>query len=292
MITAAAAPQDLCIFSVDVEDWFHILDLPGLPDLAKWASLPSRVRGDFMRLLDLFDEQNVQVTCFFLGWVAERFPALVREAAQRGHEIASHGFSHTLVYEQTRDEFSADVGRAKNVLEQIAGTSVAGYRCPGFSVTEKTPWFFDVLAETGYTYDSSIFPAVRQFGGMPGANIAPHRIGGTKAPMLEFPISVTPFLGQNICFFGGGYLRLFPYWMIRRMGQRVLADGRPVVFYIHPREIDVGHPRLPMALGRRFRSYVNLETTEPKIRRILRDFRVTSYANYIEQTGLRTHAIS
>jgi polysaccharide deacetylase family protein (PEP-CTERM system associated) len=291
-MTATNIQSELSIFSVDVEDWFHILEIPGLPDYAQWASLPSRVCGNFMRLLDIFDEHSVQVTCFFLGWVAERFPVLVREAAQRGHEIASHGFSHTLVYEQTRAEFSADVTQAKNVLEQITGATVAGYRCPGFSVTEQSPWFFDVLAETGYTYDSSVFPAVRQFGGLPGANVAPHSISGTKAPLLEFPISVAPILGRNICFFGGGYLRLFPYWMIRRMGKRVLADRRPVVFYIHPREIDVGHPRLPMRRGRRFRSYVNLETTEPKIRQILRDFRVTSYANYIQQTGLRANKIS
>jgi len=268
------------IFSVDVEDWFHILDDPGVPTIDQWAGLPSHVEKNFTRLLDIFSdcgEKNVQVTCFFLGWVAERFPHLVKEAAARGHEVASHGYEHRLVYEQSRHEFYEDVRHARLRLEDISGVQVAGYRAPGFSTTAETPWFFDVLAEAGYQYDSSVFPAARGHGGMPQGRREPYRV--SEGQLLEFPITVADLMGKPMCFFGGGYLRLFPYWLIRRMAHQVLSEGRPVVFYVHPREIDPAHPRLPMGRKRQFKSYVNLETTEVKLRRILQDFPVTTFKN-------------
>ncbi|HEY5176714.1 MAG TPA: XrtA system polysaccharide deacetylase [Terriglobales bacterium] len=268
------------IFSVDVEDWFHLLDDPSVPAIDQWASLPSYVERDFSKLLDLFSEKDVQVTCFFLGWVAERFPHLVKEAASRGHEVASHGYGHRLVYELSRTEFYEDVRGARLLLEDIAGVEVVGYRAPGFSTTDETPWFFDALAEAGYQYDSSVFPAQRGHGGMPGGRREPHRIGGHEA-LLEVPITVSDLLGKPMCFFGGGYLRLFPYWLIRKMALQVLSEGRPVVFYVHPREIDPAHPRLPMSPIRRFKSYVNLDTTEAKLRRILQDFPVTTFKNLL-----------
>jgi len=268
------------IFSVDVEDWFHLLDDPSVPTIDQWASLPSCVEKNFSKLLDIFSEKNVQVTCFFLGWVAERFPHLVKEAVARGHEVASHGYGHHLVYEQNRDEFFEDVHRARQLLEDISGVAVAGYRAPGFSTTHDTPWFFDALADAGYQYDSSVFPAERGHGGMPKGRREPHRIGNGDG-LLEVPITVANLLGRPMCFFGGGYLRLFPYWLVRRMARQVLSEGRPVVFYIHPREIDPSHPRLPMGRKRRFKSYVNLETTEAKLRRILRDFPVTTFQSML-----------
>jgi polysaccharide deacetylase family protein (PEP-CTERM system associated) len=264
------------IFSVDVEDWFHLLDDPSVPTIDQWASLPSHVEKNFSRLLDIFSEENVQVTCFFLGWVAERFPHLVKEAVARGHEIASHGYGHRLVYEQGRANFYEDVRRARLLLQDVSGVEVAGYRAPGFSTTHDTPWFFDALTEAGYQYDSSVFPAERGHGGMPRGRREPHRIGDNGG-LLEVPITVADLLGRPMCFFGGGYLRLFPYWLIRRMARQVLSEGRPVVFYIHPREVDPGHPRLPMSRTRQFKSYVNLETTEVKVRRVLRDFPVTTF---------------
>ena len=270
------------IFSVDVEDWFHILDVPSAPPISEWASLPSRVEMNFTRLLDLFDEKNVSVTCFFLGWVGEKFPHLVKEAASRGHEVASHGYGHRLVFEQTRQEFAADVRRARVLLEDIVGAPVRGYRAPGFSTTEQTPWFFDVLAEAGHEYDSSVFPAPRGHGGLRGGRREPHHLGADDK-LTEVPITVADLMGKPMCFFGGGYLRLFPYWLIRRMSKRVLAEGRPVVFYVHPREIDPSHPRLPMSRKRSFKSYVNLETTESKIRHILQDFPVTTFKNVISK---------
>ncbi|MGB7552863.1 MAG: XrtA system polysaccharide deacetylase [Candidatus Korobacteraceae bacterium] len=268
------------IFSVDVEDWFHILDHPSVPTIDQWASLPSRVERNFTKLLDLFSETNVQVTCFFLGWVAERFPHLVKEAANRGHEVASHGYGHRLVYELSRTNFYEDVRHARLLLEDVSGAEVVGYRAPGFSTTDETPWFFDALAEAGYRYDSSVFPAQRGHGGMPQGRREPHRVG-EHVELLEVPITVADLLGKSMCFFGGGYLRLFPYWLIRKMALQVLAEARPVVFYIHPREIDPEHPRLPMSRARRFKSYVNLESTEVKLRRILHDFPVTTFKNVL-----------
>ncbi len=267
------------IFSVDVEDWFHILDDPSVPTIEQWAGLPSRVENNFSKLLDIFSENNAQVTCFFLGWVAERFPHLVKEAAERGHEVASHGYGHRLVYEQGRDEFYDDVRGARLLLEDISGVEVVGYRAPGFSTTDDTPWFFDALAEAGYQYDSSVFPAPRGHGGMPHGQHDPHRVG--EAQILEVPITVADLMGKPMCFFGGGYLRLFPYWLIRKKALQILSEGRPVVFYVHPREIDPEHPRLPMSATRRFKSYVNLETTEGKLRRILQDFPVTTFKNIL-----------
>lgn len=271
-----------CVFSVDVEDWFHILDVPSAPDLAQWGNLSSRVERNFRVLLETFEQKGVTVTCFFLGWIAERFPSLVREAVSQGHEIASHGYAHKLTYQMTPDAFYQDAVRSKKILEDIAGRAVWGYRAAGFSVTHNTDWFFDELIAAGYLYDSSVFPAERGHGGMAGQRRAPFWIMRPAGQLFEFPVSVAEVLGKSICFFGGGYLRVFPYGVIRRMTRNVLSEGRPVIFYIHPREIDPEHPRLPMNWNRRFKSYVNLNSTMPKIRRLLTDFPVTSFERLIE----------
>jgi polysaccharide deacetylase family protein (PEP-CTERM system associated) len=281
-----------CIFSVDVEDWFHVLDLPSAPRPAQWDLLPSRVEQGFLRLLDLFSERDVQVTCFFLGWVARRFSHLVKEADKRGHEIASHGCLHRLVYEMTRSEFLADAIESRKVLEDIVGRRVVGYRSAGFSVVEETPWFFDALIEAEYGYDSSVFPAKRGHGGLRTDQLAPFFVGSPSGALIEFPITVAKILSMPICFFGGGYLRLFPLSLIEAMTSRVLAERRPVVFYIHPREVDPSHPRLPMSLGRRFKSYVNLRTTEAKIRRLLRRFPMTTFQNFIANDLNRVAGLS
>jgi polysaccharide deacetylase family protein (PEP-CTERM system associated) len=273
-----------CIFSIDVEDWFHILDLPSTPDIAEWDALPSRVEKNFHALLDVLDEKKVKATCFFLGYVAKRFPHLVREAVARGHEPASHGYAHRLVYTQTEGEFLEDARRARQTIEDAAGRAVSGYRSSGFSVTDKTPWFFDKVREAGYRYDSSVFPAARGHGGLAGARTEPHVM--TKAgDLVEFPITVANVLGKPMCFFGGGYLRLYPYGVIRAMSRRVLEEGRPVVFYVHPREVDPSHPRLPMGRARAFKSYVNLRTTEKKIRRIADDFELTTFEGFLAERG-------
>jgi polysaccharide deacetylase family protein (PEP-CTERM system associated) len=274
------------IFSVDVEDWFHILDVPAAPALSEWDRQPSRVEKNFTRLLDIFSDKDVEVTCFFLGWIAERYPDLAREAARRGHEVASHGYSHRLVYEMTPQEFSEDVIKARKLLEDLVGRPVLGFRSAGFSATESTPWFFDRLVEAGYAYDSSIFPASRGHGGLKSARRAPYIVADGPNRFVEFPISVATVFGRPVCFFGGGYLRAFPYFIVRKMARRVLREGRPVVFYIHPREVDPGQPRLPMPFVRRIKSYVNLKTTEAKIRGILDDFEVTTFERFLKEDSL------
>jgi polysaccharide deacetylase family protein (PEP-CTERM system associated) len=276
------AAKQSCIFSVDVEDWFHILDVAGLPRMEQWASLPSIVETSFARLLDLFDERGVRVTCFFLGWIAERYPHLVREAVRRGHEPASHGYGHELTYRLSRAQFLQDVRHSKKLIEDIAGRPVLGYRSPGFSCTAEVPWFFGALIEAGYQYDSSVFPGRHAHGGLAGAELGPYRVFVDGASLQEFPMSVVRIGGSQLCFFGGGYLRLFPYPLVRHMAERVMAEDRPVIFYTHPREIEPTQPRLPMNLVRRFKSYVNLASTEAKLRSILQDFEVRTFEAFME----------
>jgi polysaccharide deacetylase family protein (PEP-CTERM system associated) len=269
-----------CVFTIDVEDWFHILDLSSTPNISEWDALPSHLERNFLRLLDILSETNTRATCFFLGWVAERFPDLVREAVQRGHEVASHGYSHRLVYGMTPGEFLEDVTHAKKVIEDASGQQVLGYRAPGFSVTEETPWFFDRLMEAGYRYDSSVFPGPRGHGGLRNGRCAPYRLGPADE-FVEFPVSVERIAGRPVCFFGGGYLRLFPYSLVKSMTRRVLSQDRPVIFYVHPREIDPGQPRLAMSLARRVKSYINLSSTEGKIRKLCTDFEMAPFQDIL-----------
>ncbi len=270
-----------CVFSVDVEEWFHILDVPSTPPIGMWDRQESRVEASFRRMLDLFAEKRVRTTLFFLGWVAERLPQLVRDAAAQGHEIASHGYAHELVYKHDRRHFTEDVRKAKAIIEDAAGVPVRGYRAPGFSVTRETPWFFEALAATGHAYDSSIWPGDRNHGGWPGALPVPHVVPTAQGDLVEFPISMGRLLGRDLYFFGGGYLRFFPYPLIRDRARAVLAEDRPVVFYLHPREVDPDHPRLPMSAKRRFMSYVNLRTTEPKMRRGFDDLPMTTFGDLL-----------
>jgi polysaccharide deacetylase family protein (PEP-CTERM system associated) len=275
-----------CIFTIDVEDWFHILDLPSTPPLSQWDALPSRLEKNFLKLLDLLSETNTRATCFFLGWVAERFPNLVREASRRNHEVASHGYSHQLAYQLTPNEFFQDAVRSKKLIEDVSGEAVLGYRASGFSVTEDTPWFFDKLMDAGYRYDSSVFPASHGHGGLRDGHIAPYRLGPTLG-FMEFPMSVASVAGQSICFFGGGYLRFFPYLLVKTMTRRVLDQGRPVIFYVHPREIDPEHPRLPMGWKRQFKCYINLSSTEGKIRKIVSEFEMVTFREFLETEVVR-----
>ncbi len=271
------------IFSIDVEDWYHILDVPSAPEISGWDGLPARVEDNFRRLLDILGETQSPATCFFIGHIARRFPHLVREAKARGHEIASHSYAHRLVYTMTPKEFLDDATDSRKILEDISGAPVTGYRASGFSVTEATPWFFETLVEAGFKYDSSTFPASRGHGGMKNGRLAPYRRQTPAGELVEFPVSVAEVFGKRLCFFGGGYLRLSPYPLVKHMSNVVLGEGRPVIFYVHPREIDPHHPRLPMNALRTFKTYVNLRTTEQKIRNILAEFPVTTFSDYLSQ---------
>jgi polysaccharide deacetylase family protein (PEP-CTERM system associated) len=272
-----------CVFTVDVEDWFHIPGSHKGQNVAEWETLPSHVSKNFRIMLEIFAAKKVHVTCFFLGWVAEHFPELVKEASSLGHEIACHGYSHRLVYEMTPEEFLGDITKAKHILENITGSTIRGYRAPCFSITKDTPWFFDKLLEAGYRFDSSVFPGARRFGGLETSAWDPSEIDTAFGRVAEFPITVVRVLGRPTCFFGGGYLRLFPYPLIRKFGMQVLQEGRPIIFYVHPREIDPSHPRLPMNPVARFKSYVNLSTVRSKIEMILDDFNFTTFGEMMAQ---------
>lgn len=270
-----------CIFTVDVEDWFHILDVRSSPPISQWDELPSRVERNFLRMLDILEEHGVRATCFILGWIARKHPNLVREAVRRGHEPASHGYAHRLAYRMTEQEFYTDVAESRRMLEQVAGRSVVGYRCPGFSVTETLPWFFESLVRAGYKYDSSVFPGRRSHGGMRNGLMAPHVIHSHSGELIEFPMTLSSILGVRVCLYGGGYLRLFPISLTRSLAHRVLGEGRPVIFYVHPRDIDPHQPRLSMGLTRRFRSYVNLASTEGKLRILLKTFQFKRFEDLL-----------
>jgi polysaccharide deacetylase family protein (PEP-CTERM system associated) len=259
------------VFTIDVEDWFHIMEVTGTPDLTAWDSLPTHIERNFRTLLELLAAYNVKATCFVLGWVARRFPRLLREAAELGHDIASHGYDHRVVSGLSPAQFREDIRTAKAAIEDAIGGPVHGYRAPGFSITWHTPWAFDEIIEAGYIFDSSVFPAAHGHGGMPEAPRHPYVIRSPAGRLIEFPLSIadTPF-GPR-CFSGGGYLRLIPLWLVLALAKRVRSNGRGVIWYIHPREIDPGHPRLRMSLQRQFRSYVNLRGTAEKLKAILRD---------------------
>ena len=271
------------IFSIDVEDWFNLSGTGFEPPPSEWDRLESRIERNLHTLLELLAAAGGTATCFVVGYFAKRFPHLIREAVAAGHEIASHSYFHRLVYEMSADEFYQDVLATRKLLEDVSGRAVRGFRAPAFSVTAQTPWFFEKLVEAGYRYDSSVFPAPHQTGGLATDCLAPHRLETPAGALTEFPITAVRLLGRPMCFFGGGYLRLFPYPLIRAMGYSALNEGRPVVFYVHPREIDPEHPRMPLSWRRKFTCYVNLRSTRPKIRRILRDFNVSSFDKYMAQ---------
>ncbi len=275
------------IFSIDVEDWFNLSGTGSEPPPSDWGRLESRVERNFRGLLELLAEGGGTATCFFVGYFAKRFPHLVREAMAGGHEIASHSYYHRLVYQMSPGEFYEDALAARKLLEDISGRPVRGFRAPAFSVTQQTPWFFDKLVEAGYGYDSSVFPAHHQTGGLATDKLGPHSVQTPAGALAEFPITVVRILGKPMCFFGGGYLRLFPYPVIRTLGRRALREGRPVVLYVHPREIDPDQPRMPLSRRRRFTCYVNLRSTRPKIGQILRDFHVTSFDDYISNGAIQ-----
>lgn len=259
--------------TVDVEDYFQVEALSRVIHPADWPAWEPRVEGNVERILALLAGAGYHATFFTLGCVAERFPAMVRRIVAAGHELASHGFAHGRADRQTPDAFRTDIRAAKHLLEDIAGVAVAGYRAPCFSIGAANPWAFDVIAEAGYRYSSSVYPIRHDTYGMPGAPRLPFRAGASG--LLELPLATTRMLGCTLPCAGGGYFRLFPYalsrWLLRR---RQAAERRPCVFYFHPWELDPGQPRVGGLSARsRFRHYLHLERTEGRLRRLLADFR-------------------
>jgi polysaccharide deacetylase family protein (PEP-CTERM system associated) len=274
--------------TVDVEDYFHVAALSGAIDRARWDDMQLRVHASTEKLLEVFDEVGLRATFFVLGWVAERRPQLVRMIHKAGHEIASHGYSHSLVYEQTPHAFREETTRSKAVLEAITGSPVEGYRAASYSITPKSRWALDILAESGFVYDSSVFPVRHDLYGMPGAPRFPHVLTTDEGRQLvEFPPGTVRLFGQNLPAPGGGYFRLYPYSLTRWLLRRVVQGERmPAIFYLHPWEVDPDQPRVNVGFRSRFRHYNNLEKCEVRLRRLVRDFRFGAVRDVLESISL------
>ncbi|MGH8191979.1 MAG: XrtA system polysaccharide deacetylase [Rhodanobacteraceae bacterium] len=259
--------------TVDVEDYFQVAAFEKCISREDWPRWPVRVEGNTRRVLELFERHGVHATFFVLGWVAQRFPALVRDIGAAGHEIASHGFGHERLTTIRRREFRNGITRTKHLLEDISGGEVKGYRAPSYSIDPDTLWAYEELREAGYRYSSSIVPIHHDLYGMPDAPRFAFVAEGSG--LLEIPVTTVRFGGRNWPCGGGGYFRLLPYALFRLGLRRVnRREHRPGVFYFHPWEVDPGQPRVPgVALKNRVRHYLNLTRTMPRLERLLRDFR-------------------
>jgi len=264
--------------SVDVEDYFHAEAFSDVVSRSDWSSYPTRVEQNTRRVLELFERHGVRGTFFVLGWVAEKFPGLIREIADAGHEIACHSYWHRLIFKLDPKEFNDDTCRAKNVIEQAAGGEVYGYRAPTYSIIGKSIWALDVLAELGFTYDSSIFPIRHDTYGMPYAPRTPFRIQTTAGELTEYPITTFRIWGsRNWPVGGGGYLRILPWWYTEAGIRRAQSEGLPLIVYVHPWEIDPEQPRISGRLRSRLRHYTNLSRAYDRVDKLLSSFQFTSF---------------
>jgi polysaccharide deacetylase family protein (PEP-CTERM system associated) len=278
--------------TVDVEDYFHVSAFARRIDRRDWDSYPLRVGNNTARLLDILSQYDVRATFFTLGWVAERDPALIKRIAAAGHEIACHGYSHELVYRQTPAVFRQETEHAKKILEDLVQMPIAGYRAASYSITAASLWALDVLCELGFTYDSSVFPVRHDRYGIPGARREPHRLRTPAGnSIIEFPLSTIELLRYRLPVSGGGYFRLFPY-AVTRAALRHINDREhnPVIFYLHPWEIDPNQPRVEAGWLSRFRHYNNLEKCEARLHRLLKDFRFGRVGDALAPLGLRLPA--
>jgi polysaccharide deacetylase family protein (PEP-CTERM system associated) len=270
--------------TIDVEDYFQVQAFAEVVSPADWDGFSTRVERNTYRLLDLLEQRRIRATFFILGWVAERCPALVHEIFKAGHEIGSHGFGHQMISRGNEKSFRDDINRAKDIIEGQLGTEIRSYRAPSYSITAKTAWALDVLAEVGFDRDSSIFPVYHDNYGIPDAPRFPHyKCLRNGARIMEFPPSTVALWGTNLPVAGGGYLRLLPYgvtaWAIRRINETEL---QPAMVYLHPWELDPEQPRVSAGWRSQFRHYQNLRTTESKLTRLLDEFSWAPMSDVLE----------
>jgi polysaccharide deacetylase family protein (PEP-CTERM system associated) len=272
----------LNLLTIDVEDWFHTSALDPFLGLDRWDVLESRVELNVQRLLEILETHQTRATFFILGWVAERYPHLVRAIDALGHEICSHGYRHRLIYDLTPAQFRDFLSRSKQILEDIVGKPVRGYRATSFSIVKKTLWALDAIQEAGFMYDSSIFPVSNHdLYGLHGFPRFPFR---HQNGLVEIPPSTVKFFKQNIPVGGGGYFRLYPYWLTAQGIRRINREGYPAMVYLHPWELDPHCPRVSHADKRtRFRQYVNLAKTEGQLSRLLSEFRWIPVQPYVDE---------
>ena len=269
------------ILSFDIEEWFHLLDCDDTRTEAQWRNYEVRIHENVERILSILDETKTRATFFIIGWIAKTYPEVVRRIAER-YQIGCHTLNHQLVWQQTPEEFRADAEGGIKLLEDITGQKVETFRAPGFSIRESEAWAFETLHELGVKWDSSIFPAAHAHGGMPSySNAVPSIVSHNGVEMKEFPICFKEIMGKHVVFSGGGYFRLFPYFLIKRWSRQ---QGDSLLSYIHPRDLDPGQPMIKsLPLTRKFKSYVGLKGAEGKLRRWLHDFEFIDFAAADEQ---------
>ncbi len=258
--------------TIDVEEYFQVAAFENIITSDRWNTFESRVVRNTRRILELFAEKNVKATFFIVGWTAECHPDLVREIHQQGHEIGCHSYWHRKIYELTPYEFKEDTKRAKAILEDITGEQVFGYRAPSYTITKKSLWALDILAEIGFKYDSSIFPVYHDNYGIPDSPRFEYKL--PEHDMMEYPISTSLFWGRKVPVAGGGYFRLFPYWFTKLALERInVREKKPFIFYLHPWEVDPEQPRMENAkLLSQFRHYINLHRTNDRLQQLVADF--------------------
>jgi polysaccharide deacetylase family protein (PEP-CTERM system associated) len=282
------------LMSVDVEEWFHIpTGLDNFLPFNEWDTAQQRIQYVLPRILDLFEKNKVRATFFFLGWIAEKHPDLVKETIRHGQDIGTHGYAHKLIFNQTPGEFRSDICKSLSVLENLTGKKVIGYRAPGFSITPDTEWAFEILAEQGIKYDSSIFPGKRFYGFYENFEKAPTIVDTGYGEIVEFPQSLIDFSFIKLSCFGGGYFRLFPKSIFLKMANVLEKTGQPLVFYIHPRDIDTNQPQIRFPFLKKVRHYINISKTEQKLDEITRHFDFKSFEMMISDVsfmGKLTHS--
>jgi polysaccharide deacetylase family protein (PEP-CTERM system associated) len=267
----------LNILSFDIEEWFHLLDNRYIENWSNWESFEVRIHKNVERILTLLEDNNTKATFFCLGWIAEKYPEVIRSISDSGYEIASHSHMHKLAYDQSRKQFTEDLVKSIQCLEDITGKKVRAYRAPGFSLKEENKWVFEILIEHGIEIDCSIFPASRAHGGFENFGvIKPCIVDVSGHRIKEFPINIRPLLSQRIIFSGGGYFRFFPPWVI----QRFMQQSDYVMTYFHPRDFDPQQPRLPtLSLARKFRTYYGLKNCYQKLDMLLKSHKFIDIAS-------------
>lgn len=265
------------ILTIDTEEWFHLLKNDSTKSEEQWVNYEVRIYENVDRLLRILDDTNTKATFFVIGWIAKQYPDLIKKIAEK-YEIGSHTLNHSMVWQEGKDSFKEDISSSIKLLEDITGKKVRCFRAPGFSIRECDGWAFDIMNECGIEIDCSVFPAHNDYGGMPNyGEVKPSIIDYNGARIKEFPISMKTIMGKNIVFSGGGYFRLFPYWLIKKWSKELQSDY--LLSYIHPRDLDFGQPMIKeLPLNRKFKSYVGLKGAEKKLRQWLTDFSFTDIA--------------
>lgn len=274
--------------TIDVEDYFQVNAFAKDISVNDWGGFKTRVEENTDKILSVFAEQDCQATFFVLGWVAERYPEIVKKIDQAGHEVASHGYSHQLIYTQSIDVFRAETIKSKAILEDITGKACRGYRAASYSITDESIWAFEVLTEAGFEYDSSVFPVRHDVYGISDFPKYPHVHTAPNAKeIIEFPISTCEILGYALPVAGGGYFRLYPYWFSKFCLRRINQQQQPFVFYLHPWEVDPEQPKVAtMSWKSKFRHYNNLAKCEDRLKLLVRDFNFTSVESVLIDHGL------